>query len=187
MIIVRSLVLLPAAVISGGLLLNTTPLRIYLSPIVENAATTRNISIPDDKRHDTGSQLCAHTNNSNHKCPVSCPFPKIIHMIHVSPKLSPQQDPLPNKVTQRVKQYQNFNPDWQIMLWNNSMVHHHYPHLVKLMTNVTFMAWVADLLRYYTIFDFGGVYLDTDFDMFQSLDGICSHGVKNFIVCARAS
>jgi len=125
------------------------------------------------------------TNNKNNGHTIFCPFPKIIHMIYVSPKLPLQQDPIPNKVIQRAQEYQIMHPDWQIMFWNNSMVHHYYPHLVQLMTNVTTMAWVADMVRYRAIFDFGGVYLDTDFDMFQALDGICLHGVGNFIVCEK--
>jgi hypothetical protein len=60
------------------------------------------------------------------------------------------------------------DPRWRVTLWTDTLVRKHFPDLVPTLERLGEPAWIADIVRYYVIDRFGGLFLDTDF---SRLDG----------------
>lgn len=109
--------------------------------------------------------------------------PRVLHFIHLSPGLPKDQEPPPKVVLELVEEWREMQPDWKIILWNNSMVQEHFPSVHQLAGDITQMSWVSNLVRYQAILKFGGVYLDTDIVAVHPLDSVLQYGP--FAVCER--
>jgi len=101
-------------------------------------------------------------------------IPKIIHQVWIGPKMPD----LETKLTTDIRS--NINPDWEYVMWGDDNIKQLkyldfdlYNRLGKTKSGV---AKQADLIRYAVLFEFGGVYIDTDFiihtnfNRFLSLD-----------------
>lgn len=94
--------------------------------------------------------------------------PKIIHQIWVGPK------PVPNLLKTLQASWKFFHPNWQCILWTNDNVE---PLLKNLSADHQEMYHSAidprekaDILRYYLLYWYGGVYVDADFKCLKSLE-----------------
>ena len=96
-------------------------------------------------------------------------IPKIIHYVWVGPQ------PLPDIDRRRVDAWRNLLPDWEIRSWGNDDVDFSSRYL---RAAYAVRAWnrVSDYMRVDVLSRFGGVYLDTDVDLIQSLDPLLNHG-----------
>ena len=91
-------------------------------------------------------------------------IPKIIHYCWFGPK---PLGPLEKKCIESWKKYL---PDYQIMEWNNSHLHLiDIPYVKKAYENGRY-AFVADVFRLYALKKYGGIYFDTDTEVFKNLD-----------------
>jgi FkbM family methyltransferase len=89
-------------------------------------------------------------------------LPKKIHQIWLG------SDPLECHV-KLVNSWKKFNPDWEYRLWMDKDVDDLLPdrNLYDSMNNY---GSKSDLLRYYILDKFGGLYIDTDFECFKSFN-----------------
>ncbi|MEG6544640.1 glycosyltransferase [Acinetobacter bereziniae] len=92
-------------------------------------------------------------------------IPKIIHYCWFGKKNIPQ--PLQHYIDGwRIK-----CPDWEIRLWNEKNFDIHSHPFVKKAYEEQKYAFVSDYVRVLALYNFGGVYLDTDVEIKQSIDG----------------
>ena len=62
-------------------------------------------------------------------------------------------------------------PDWQFMRWDESMFDYKRYSASRYGYEVKKYALVSDVCRYNVLAEYGGIYLDTDVELFQRLDG----------------
>ena len=99
-------------------------------------------------------------------------IPKIIHYIWLGTR------PL-DKVSQKcMKTWGQYLPDYEVKRWGdnecrdiiNSNLYARQAYEAKK------YAFVSDYLRVYILYNYGGVYMDTDVQMFKSINRFLAHG-----------
>jgi len=91
-------------------------------------------------------------------------IPKIIHYCWFGKGLMPK--------SQRdcIKGWQKLMPDYQIMRWDESNFDYNKYKASKYAYQVKKYALVSDVCRYNVLAEYGGIYLDTDVEVFQKFD-----------------
>ena len=89
--------------------------------------------------------------------------PKIFHFIHLG------TNDIAPLVKRTVSSWLRFHPNWQVKLWRDKDLPN-VSKLIPLIRSVTKWAQKADILRMEVLYQYGGVYLDTDFEAFGRLD-----------------
>lgn len=93
-----------------------------------------------------------------------------IHMVWLDARWPKSQDPAPPRVRRCVEQWAQLNPaPVRVRLWQNADVERAFPGLFKTLQKLRVAAWAADLTRYHIVAQYGGVYVDTDFEPFRPL------------------
>jgi len=93
-------------------------------------------------------------------------IPKKIHQIHLGGK------PLPRQETKWRETWPQHNPDWEMILWDDekiSTLHVSHPDILERCKNYSEM---SDILRFEILYQYGGLYIDTDFECLQPIDPI---------------
>ena len=91
-------------------------------------------------------------------------IPKIIHYCWFGKGLMPK--------SQRdcIKGWQKLMPDYQIIRWDESNFDYNKYEASKYAYEVKKYALVSDVCRYNVLAEYGGIYLDTDVEVFQKFD-----------------
>jgi inositol phosphorylceramide mannosyltransferase catalytic subunit len=100
-------------------------------------------------------------------------IPRIMHFIWLG------SSRMPSKKAQFMKQWMANHPEWKIMLWTDSKGLAVEPLIDKINSSPQ----KADVIRYQAIHDYGGVYVDLDFDNFKPLDEIIDDPNTSGFVC----
>ena len=96
-------------------------------------------------------------------------IPKILHYVWVGPKEKPAL------VQQHIISWKKACPTWEIKEWgDNSTKELNYPFLKEAYA-VQKYAFVADFLRVYAVATYGGVYIDSDVELLDSIDFVTKH------------
>jgi mannosyltransferase OCH1-like enzyme len=96
-------------------------------------------------------------------------IPKIFHSIWVGP------NPIPEKTLKFIKHIQELHPDYTFMLWTDKDL------LPENFTNLEYIhradayAQKSDIMRYEILYNYGGIYLDTDFDLVKNITPLLTH------------
>jgi mannosyltransferase OCH1-like enzyme len=95
--------------------------------------------------------------------PVYKTIPKVIHYVWVGGK------PLTPLAEQCLASWQKYLPEYQIKRWDetNSPMTHPY---VQAMYKSKKWAFVSDYIRFWVLAHEGGIYLDTDLELFRSIN-----------------
>jgi hypothetical protein len=103
---------------------------------------------------------------------------KIIHQIWLGPYEMPDRD---KTFCEKVKQ---MNPDYEYVFWNNDNL----PPLPDKLRDlkdifISNKDWVviADMLRLHVVHEYGGIYLDCDYEMFESFSSRKLHERDGFL------
>lgn len=91
-------------------------------------------------------------------------IPKVIHYCWFG------GNPLPKDIIKYIDSWKKYCPDYQIKEWNESNFDIHSNKYVEQAYNAKKWAFVSDYVRLYSIYNFGGVYMDTDVEVTKSLD-----------------
>jgi mannosyltransferase OCH1-like enzyme len=89
-------------------------------------------------------------------------IPKIFHHVWLGNKLFPEE----------FKKYRNtwirWHPDWEFVFWQDDNL----PEIINRFEfdNALNFAQKCDILKYEIVWNFGGVYLDTDFECFKNIE-----------------
>lgn len=70
-----------------------------------------------------------------------------------------------------MKSWETQLPDWEIKKWDESNIPPNIPYL-KYALDQKLYAFAADFMRFYALYEFGGVYLDTDVEVIQSFESL---------------
>ena len=82
---------------------------------------------------------------------------------------------LPKEVKQCIKTWKNFCPDYKIICWNEKNFNVHLNPFVESAYENGAWAFVSDYARLKIIYDYGGIYLDTDVKLLKNIDFLLSN------------
>lgn len=92
--------------------------------------------------------------------------PKIIHYCWFGHKKKPKN------ILKYINEWKNKLPDYQIVEWNESNFNVNYCKYSKEAYEAKKYAFVSDVARLYALYNYGGIYLDTDVEILKSFDDI---------------
>ena len=93
-------------------------------------------------------------------------IPRIIHYCWMS------NDPFPPLVQKCIDSWKKFCPDYQIIKWDSSNVDLDYCPFIREAYDAKRWAFVSDVVRLYSIVNYGGFYLDSDVEILKPLDDL---------------
>jgi mannosyltransferase OCH1-like enzyme len=94
-------------------------------------------------------------------------IPKIIHRIWI------EGEPLPDEFEYYGKTWAEKHPDWEMKLWTNKNM---IPlQNQKAYNDAKLMAQKADIARFELLYNFGGVYVDCDFECLKNIEALISN------------
>ncbi len=80
------------------------------------------------------------------------------------------RSPLPDKAKQCIESWKRYMPDWEIKEWNENNFNVNLSKFSKDAYKSKKWAFVADYCRVKVLYDYGGLYLDTDMEILKPLD-----------------
>lgn len=85
------------------------------------------------------------------------------------------KNPLPKAVLKCIESWKRYCPDYEIIQWNESNFNvHEIQYTSEAYANQKW-AFVSDYARLKVIYENGGIYLDTDVELIQSLDSLLEY------------
>ena len=91
-------------------------------------------------------------------------IPKIIHYVWVGDKEKPEE------VLKCIESWKKYCPDYEFVEWNNEK----FEKIKNLYSQQAYeskkWAFVSDYIRLYALYNYGGIYLDTDSEITQNID-----------------
>lgn len=93
-------------------------------------------------------------------------IPKIIHYCWFGPKEMPEQEKL------HLESWKRYCPDYRIMRWSEDTFDINSNLYVKEAYEKKKYAFVTDYVRLYAMYNYGGIYMDTDVEMCKNLDSL---------------
>ena len=92
-------------------------------------------------------------------------IPKNIHQIWLGSSL-------PVRYNEWTKKWQEMHPDWKYKLWTDDDLNEENIHIKNWneFNNIANMAQKSHYLRYHILYQFGGIYADTDYECLKSFD-----------------
>jgi glycosyltransferase involved in cell wall biosynthesis len=107
-------------------------------------------------------------------------IPKIIHYCWFS---KDRTAPLPEKVQQCVASWRKYCPDWEIKLWNEDNFDLSMNSFAREAYEAGKMGFATDFIRTCLLYTHGGVYMDADMELLQSIDFLLENraftGIEN--------
>ncbi len=96
-------------------------------------------------------------------------IPKIIHYTWFS------GEPFPEKILACINSWKQFLPDYELKLWDMKSLEQIDSMFLREALAEKKWAYAADFVRLYAVYNEGGIYLDTDVQIYKSLDPLLSH------------
>lgn len=93
-------------------------------------------------------------------------IPKIIHLCWLS------GDPYPAKIARCLDSWKTHLPDYEIRLWDTQSFDLEKSKWVKQAFEKKKYAFAADYIRFYALYHYGGIYLDSDVEVLKSFDDL---------------
>ena len=100
-------------------------------------------------------------------------IPKVIHYCWFG------GGPKPKSVLRCIDSWKKYCPDYEIIEWNESNIDVSMNLYTKQAYEAKAWGFVPDYLRLWIIYNYGGIYLDTDVQVVRSLDNLLQH--KSFV------
>lgn len=97
-------------------------------------------------------------------------IPKIIHYCWFGGK------PLPELAKKCIKSWEKYLPDYEIRRWDESNFDVNQIKYIKEAYEAKKYAFVSDYARFKILYDFGGLYFDTDVEVIKPMDHILQEG-----------
>lgn len=108
-------------------------------------------------------------------------IPKIIHYCWLS------GEPMPERLAQCVESWRKMLPDYEFICWDAERFDIHSVKWVEQACSVRKWAFAADYIRLYALYNYGGIYLDSDVMVFKSLDPYLDHGAFSGVEFSRSA
>lgn len=91
-------------------------------------------------------------------------IPKIIHLCWLS------GDPFPPLIERCINSWKELLPDYTIKIWDSNAIDINSNIWLKQAFKNKKYAFAADYIRFYALFNYGGIYLDADVEVLKSFD-----------------
>lgn len=98
-------------------------------------------------------------------------IPKLIHYCWFGPS------PLPADSQQFIEGWRKLHPEFEFKYWNEKNIPD-FPNVKRNLENGQY-AFASDYIRLWALKEYGGIYLDTDFEVLKPLDSLC--GLNCFV------
>lgn len=95
-------------------------------------------------------------------------IPKLIHYCWLS------GDPYPEKIKHCIDSWKKILPDYELILWDTKRFPLEKCAWVKEAYDAKKYAFAADYIRLYAVYNYGGIYLDSDVEVFKRFDNLLS-------------
>lgn len=105
-------------------------------------------------------------------------IPKIIHLCWLS------GDPYPAKIEKCIQSWNKNLPDYEIMIWDTKRFDIEKNIWVKQAFEKKKYAFAADYIRFYALYHYGGIYLDSDVEVLKSFNDLL--GLPYFMGAEKA-
>jgi len=96
-------------------------------------------------------------------------IPKIIHYCWISES---KNYSLPESVKDCINTWKKFLPDYEIREWNINNIDINENTYMREAYNAKKYAFVSDYIRLYVLYNYGGIYMDTDVKVLKSFDDL---------------
>ncbi len=96
-------------------------------------------------------------------------IPKIIHYCWFG------RNPEPELMKKCLDSWQKYLPEYKLMLWNEDNFDLNTNIFVKQAYESKKWAFVTDYVRFYALYHYGGIYMDTDVEVLKNLDCFLEH------------
>jgi hypothetical protein len=93
-------------------------------------------------------------------------IPKIIHYCWLS------NDPFPEVIANCIATWKNILPEYEFILWDTNRFNLKQNIWVKQAFEYKKYAFAADYIRLYAVYNYGGIYMDTDVEVKKSFNGL---------------
>lgn len=93
-------------------------------------------------------------------------IPKIIHLCWLS------NNDYPPKIKRCLKSWQKYLPEYKIMLWDTKRFNLDESIWVKQAFTKKKYAFATDYIRFYALYNYGGIYLDSDVEVLKSFNDL---------------
>jgi len=93
-------------------------------------------------------------------------IPKIVHLCWLS------GDPYPAKIAKCLETWKKHLPDYEVMLWDTNRFDLESSIWVKQAFEKKKYAFAADYIRFHALYNYGGIYLDSDVEVLKSFDDL---------------
>jgi CDP-glycerol glycerophosphotransferase len=91
-------------------------------------------------------------------------IPKIIHYVWLS------GEPFPQETQACLDTWKQVLPDYELVLWDKERIKEIHCTFMEEAISVKKWTYATDYIRLYAVYTYGGIYLDTDVDVFQSFN-----------------
>lgn len=95
-------------------------------------------------------------------------IPKIIHYCWFG------KNPIPEDAKKCIESWKAYCPDYQIMQWDEDNFDLNCNDYVREAYECKKWAFITDYVRLFAIYNYGGVYMDTDVELLKNIDGFLS-------------
>lgn len=100
---------------------------------------------------------------------------KTIHFIWLGGK------PWPDSVRKCIESWKKYAPEFKIQEWGDRDFHKmEVPNCIKKAYENKKWAFVSDFMRFKILYEFGGLYLDTDVEMMKPVDDVIWHDKESY-------
>ena len=99
-------------------------------------------------------------------------IPKIIHYCWLS------GDAFPENIRTCFASWKQFLPDYEFRLWDTARFDVHSLPWTKEAFEAKKYAFAADYIRLYALYQFGGIYLDSDVLLYKSFDDLLHQALR---------
>lgn len=93
-------------------------------------------------------------------------IPKIIHYCWLS------GEPYPKLINQCINSWKKIMPDYEIILWDTNRIDINSNKWLKQAYENKKYAFAADYIRFYALYNYGGIYLDADVEVLKSFNSL---------------
>jgi len=110
-------------------------------------------------------------------------IPKIIHQTW-------KNTDIPEKWKKSSDDWQRLHPDWKYILWTDADIRNHiknnHPEFLELHDHYEYPIQRADMIRYFVLYDFGGVYCDLDLYPTENIEKYITCNTDHFVYSANS-
>ena len=113
-------------------------------------------------------------------------IPKLFHFIWISSTLdTTNHSNLDQGILKNTKTCQDTHPGWEIKVWTDDLVRKEYPDIVNRLLEIGIEGIITDVLRYYILARYGGIYMDVDFICFRNFAPLLQNQFCNAFISSE--